>query len=169
MQKYKFYRKSDTKYMSNNGSKTNNAWRDPCVIYELFLNIKTWAIIFFFQKDWNSYRKCRFNIKKKFHKYPSHKMIRRTLYLREDWILRGPRSSSFWVPRNLSQKMVRQARIGDTALVKSREMTGRTQTLPWWLEEEEIKTIENKIHWFRCLKVLTDHSNWEVRLDSFDP
>jgi hypothetical protein len=55
--------------------------------------------------------------------------------------------------------MVRQARIGDTALVKSREMTGRTQTLPWWLEEEEIKTIENKIHWFRCLKVLTDHSN----------
>jgi len=27
--------------------------------------------------------------------------------------------------------MVRQARTGDTVLAKSREMTGRTQTLPW--------------------------------------
>jgi hypothetical protein len=32
--------------------------------------------------------------------------------------------------------MDRQARIGDTVLVKSREMTGRSQTLPWWLGEE---------------------------------
>jgi hypothetical protein len=28
--------------------------------------------------------------------------------------------------------MDRQVRIDDTALVKSREMTGRSQTLPWW-------------------------------------
>jgi hypothetical protein len=25
-------------------------------------------------------------------------------------------------------------------------MTGRTQTLPWWLGEEGMKTTENKIH-----------------------
>ncbi len=29
--------------------------------------------------------------------------------------------------------MIRQARTGDTVFVKSGEMTGRTQTLPWWL------------------------------------
>jgi hypothetical protein len=39
-------------------------------------------------------------------------------------------SSSFWVPRNLSHHMIRQARTGDTVLVYSTEMTGRTQTLP---------------------------------------
>jgi hypothetical protein len=32
---------------------------------------------------------------------------------------RGPGSSSFWVPRNLTLHMVRQARIGDTVLVSS--------------------------------------------------
>ncbi len=32
---------------------------------------------------------------------------------------------------------------------KSREMTGRTQTLPRWLGEEGVKTTENKIHWRR--------------------
>ncbi len=74
---------------------------------------------------------------------------------REDWKLRGPRSSSFWVPGNLSNHMDRQARTSDTVLVrverwqegakhcsggwggvgvsKSREMTGRSQTLQWWL------------------------------------
>ncbi len=65
---------------------------------------------------------------------------------REEWILRDPRSSSFWFPRNLSYHMIRQARIGDTVLVKSREMTGRTQTFPWWLGGEVVKTTENKIH-----------------------
>ncbi len=40
------------------------------------------------------------------------------------------------VPRNLSHHMDRQARIGDTMLVKTREMTGRTQTLPWRLGEK---------------------------------
>jgi hypothetical protein len=42
--------------------------------------------------------------------------------------------------------MIRQARTGDTLLAKSREMTSRTQTLPWWLEIEGVKTTENKIH-----------------------
>jgi hypothetical protein len=28
---------------------------------------------------------------------------------------------------------IRQARTGNTVLVMSRKMTGRTQTLPWWL------------------------------------
>ncbi len=32
----------------------------------------------------------------------------------------------------------------------SKEMTGRTQTLPWWLEGVWVKTTENKIHWPRC-------------------
>ncbi len=69
---------------------------------------------------------------------------------REDWILRGPSSSSFWVPRNLSNHMDRQARTHDTVLVKSREMTGRSQTLPCWLGGEGVKTTEIKIHWPRC-------------------
>ncbi len=45
---------------------------------------------------------------------------------------RGPRSSSFWLPQNLSSHMVGQARTHDTVFVKRREMTGRSQTLPWW-------------------------------------
>jgi hypothetical protein len=43
--------------------------------------------------------------------------------------------------------MIRQAHIGYTVLGKSREMTGSSQTLPWWLGVEGIKTTENKIHW----------------------
>ncbi len=35
-------------------------------------------------------------------------------------ILRGPRLSSFWLTRNLSNHMDRQARARDTVLVKSR-------------------------------------------------
>jgi hypothetical protein len=47
--------------------------------------------------------------------------------------------------------MDRQARTGDTVLVKSREMTGggKSQTLPWWLGGGGVKTTENKIHWPR--------------------
>jgi hypothetical protein len=37
---------------------------------------------------------------------------------------------ALWVPRNLSNHMVRRARTGDTVLAKSREMTGRSQLLP---------------------------------------
>ncbi len=34
-------------------------------------------------------------------------------------------------------------------------MTGtcRTQTLPWWLGREGVKTTENKIYWARCSTV----------------
>ncbi len=77
--------------------------------------------------------------------------IKLTVSFREDWILRGSRSSSFWVPRNLSHHMIRQAqaatRTGDTVLVKSRDMTGRAQTLSCWLRGEGVKTTENKIDW----------------------
>jgi hypothetical protein len=58
---------------------------------------------------------------------------------REDWKLRCPRSSSFWVPRNLSHHMIRQAHTCDIVFVKSREMTqvggsvGPTcPTMPAW-------------------------------------
>jgi hypothetical protein len=40
--------------------------------------------------------------------------------------------------------MIRQARTGDTVLVKSREMRGGTQTLPRWLGGEGIKRTEIK-------------------------
>jgi hypothetical protein len=35
----------------------------------------------------------------------------------------------------------------DKVLIKRREMTGRTQTLAWWLGGEGVKTTENKILW----------------------
>jgi hypothetical protein len=38
------------------------------------------------------------------------------------------------------------ARTGDTVLVKSIEMTGRSKTLPWLLAGEKVKTTENKLH-----------------------
>ncbi len=41
--------------------------------------------------------------------------------------------------------MIRKARTGDTVSVKSREMTGRSQILPWWLWRKGVKTTENKI------------------------
>ncbi len=54
--------------------------------------------------------------------------------------------SSFWVPRNLSHHMIKQARTGDTVLVKRREMTVRTQNpaAPWRLGGGWVKTTENK-------------------------
>jgi hypothetical protein len=42
--------------------------------------------------------------------------------------------------------MDRKAHPGDAVLVNSREMTCRSQTLPWWLGVEEVKTKEIKIH-----------------------
>ncbi len=45
----------------------------------------------------------------------------------------------------LSNHMDRQARTGDTVLVKRREMTDRAQTLPWWLGGKGIKTTKNKV------------------------
>ncbi len=56
---------------------------------------------------------------------------------------------SFWVPRNLSHHLIRQARTGGTVLVKSREMTGGSQTMPWGegggRGGEGIKTTENRV------------------------
>jgi hypothetical protein len=49
----------------------------------------------------------------------------------------------FLGPTNHSHHMIRQARIGDTLLVKSREMTGRTQKLPWRRGGEGVKKTEN--------------------------
>ncbi len=47
--------------------------------------------------------------------------------------------------------MDRQARTGDTVLVKTLEycieMTGRTLTLPRVAGGKEVKTTENKIYW----------------------
>ncbi len=45
--------------------------------------------------------------------------------------------------------MDRKARTGDTVLVKSREMTGRTQTLPWWLGGAGVKTTEKVVLYLR--------------------
>jgi hypothetical protein len=75
----------------------------------------------------------------------------RCVEIHSAWILIGPRSSSFWIPRNLSHHIDSQARTGNTVLDKSREMTGRTQTLPWWLRGEGVKTTEKKHRprWFR--------------------
>ncbi len=59
------------------------------------------------------------------------------------------RKDSFWLPRNLLNHMDRQARTSDTLLVKSRELTGRSQTLLWWLDGGGMKTAENKKYWLR--------------------
>ncbi len=50
--------------------------------------------------------------------------------------------------------MDRQARNGDTVLIKSREMTGRTQRIDCrgGLGGGGVKTTENKIRWTRCTK-----------------
>ncbi len=38
--------------------------------------------------------------------------------------------------------MDKQARTGNTVIVKRREMTERSQKLTWWLGGEEVKTTE---------------------------
>jgi hypothetical protein len=45
-------------------------------------------------------------------------------------------------PRNLSYHMDWHAHTDDTVLVKCREMTGWSQTLPWWMEGGGVKTTE---------------------------
>jgi hypothetical protein len=64
--------------------------------------------------------------------------------------------SSFLVPRNLSHHMDRQARTGDTVLVKSREITGRSQTLTWLLMGEGVKTTQTKIHCTPLSRIIGD-------------
>jgi hypothetical protein len=44
----------------------------------------------------------------------------------EEWNTKSPRSSSFWVPRNLSHHMDRQARTLYAVLVTSRELEANT-------------------------------------------
>ncbi len=66
--------------------------------------------------------------------------------------------------------MIRQTHAGDTVLVKSREMTGWAQTLPWWLGGEGVKTTENKIHWpldlthAGTVKISSDKGYRELRI-----
>jgi hypothetical protein len=47
--------------------------------------------------------------------------------------------------------MIRQARTSDTVLVKSREMTSRSQTLALLLGREGVKTTENKPKYIQYL------------------
>ncbi len=59
--------------------------------------------------------------------------------------------------------MDRQVRTGDTVLVKSREMTGRIQTLSWWLRGGGVKTTENKIRlprWSQPIKGTKIGADW---------
>ncbi len=70
----------------------------------------------------------------------------------EKIILRGPRSSSFWFPRNLSNHIYRQASTRDTGL-EYRQITVSSQTVLRWClgGVERVKTTENKIHWARLV------------------
>jgi hypothetical protein len=61
--------------------------------------------------------------------------------------------------------MDRQARTRDTVLVKSREMTGRSHTLPWWLEAAGVKTTENKIPWPRWLPSSLTHYELKITIN----
>ncbi len=60
-------------------------------------------------------------------------------------IPRDRRSSSFLLLRNLSNHTYRQARTGDTVLVRSREITGRSQTLQWGDWVRRGKDVRKKI------------------------
>ncbi len=57
--------------------------------------------------------------------------------------------------------MDRQTRTGDTVLVKSREVTGRSQILPWWLGGEGVKTTEIKIQYIGPVGIY--HKNYITR------
>ncbi len=77
---------------------------------------------------------------------------------------RPARSSSFWLPRNLSNHMDWQTRTGDTMSVKSREMS---QTLPWWWGGgRRGKTTENKIHWSPLTQSATQCRKFHQNLTS---
>ncbi len=79
-------------------------------------------------------------------------VVRRLVRRQRGLNTKRPTLVFFWVPRNLSIHMDRRARTGDTVLVKSREITDRPQTLPWWQGGGGVKTTENKIHRPRCCK-----------------
>ncbi len=73
---------------------------------------------------------------------------------REDRILRGRQLSSILVQQNIYHHMIREDRTVDTVLVKSREMTDRTQSMPRSVWGKGVKTTENKIHWIRWVNKL---------------
>jgi hypothetical protein len=58
-------------------------------------------------------------------------------------------SSSFWVPRNVTHHIDRQARTGDPVLVKSREMAGRVGAKHCRGEYRRGKD-DKIVHWPRC-------------------
>ncbi len=59
-----------------------------------------------------------------------------------NYLQRGPRLSAFWVPRNLSAHMDRQARPAPAIY---RRKVGAKHCMPWWLGGCGVKTTENKI------------------------
>jgi hypothetical protein len=52
-----------------------------------------------------------------------------------------PTVVSFWVPRNLSHHMIRQARTGDTVLVKNRETTGRNSVSEEHRDDRKVQCL----------------------------
>jgi hypothetical protein len=58
----------------------------------------------------------------------------------------------FWFPQNLSNHMDRQACTCDTVLVE-RKMTGRSQTVPWWLGRGGGKDDRKQNTWARLVYV----------------
>ncbi len=67
----------------------------------------------------------------------------------EEVITRGPQIVFFFVPTKPLQstnKWIGEARTRVTVLVKSKERTGRSQTLPWWEGGKGKKRRQKKIH-----------------------
>jgi hypothetical protein len=56
--------------------------------------------------------------------------------------------------------MIRQGHTSDIGLVKSREMKGRTKTLPWWLGGEEVKKDDRKQNTLARYVVFFDFLNY---------
>ncbi len=74
---------------------------------------------------------------------------------REDRILRGRQLSSILVQQNIYHHMIRQARTGDTVLVKSREMTGRTHTA-----KSQYRKFETNIPWNETVRSHTSPNSY---------
>ncbi len=61
----------------------------------------------------------------------------------------------FWAPRNLSNHMIRQARTGDTVLVKRWQVRAKHYIVV--AGGGGVKTTENKIHWPRFCELQAWH------------
>jgi hypothetical protein len=70
--------------------------------------------------------------------------------------IRGPRSSSFWVPRNLSHHIDRQARTRDTVLVTAVVAGGRRGN-----DDRKHNTLAPLVFVFNEF----DHRTFEIGLD----